>query len=193
MVNDFIMPFFMQGVADAVTYFAYYLIPRDTFPLAAASCTVSFQWVKNPVSIFDLVDRCGALGAIPTAAAGVIRIAFKLPHFHRFFIDITNQSAGRFAVKASGGNDGIIFLFANRPSVRIVFKPIVPLLHGWKTLEVDRLHFLRAVGQVLIIQFRDDFQTGGNTFNQTAFWLSHYFGTQIVGQRPELLCVDEIN
>src|SRR2546422_9432861 len=65
----------------------------------------------------------------------MLRIAFKLLHLARSFVDVGKQTAGGFAVEAGGGYERVVSLFALRPRQRIKLRPIIPAvfwrIRGW--------------------------------------------------------------
>jgi len=56
----------------------------------------------------------------------MLGIAFKLLHLAGDFVDVGEQTAGRFAVETSGGNERVVAFLALRPRLRIQLGPVVP-------------------------------------------------------------------
>ncbi len=63
-------------------------------------------------------------------------IAFKLLNFAGDLVDIGEQPAGGFAVKASGGNERIVTLLSFWPRAGIKLSPVVPAFLWWKSGQV---------------------------------------------------------
>src|SRR5262249_40427816 len=63
--------------------------------------------------------------------------ALKLLYHAGCFIDVGEQTAGRFTVEASCWNECVVSLLAPRPSLWIKFNPIVPTLFRWKRREMN--------------------------------------------------------
>src|SRR6266404_6285683 len=66
----------------------------------------------------------------------MLGIAFELLHLASDFVDVGEQTAGRFAIKTGGRNEGIVSFFTPRPRLRIKLSPIVPALLRRKRREM---------------------------------------------------------
>src|SRR6266571_3534243 len=126
MIHDLVSTVFDDGCADFSGECVQNLIPGGAFPFALATFPRTFQRVEDTFRIIDLVDGSRAFGAVASPAARVIGIALEFFDTTGFLIHVGHQTTGGFAVKADGGNDGIVpFNFA-RPGFSVVFDPVVP-------------------------------------------------------------------
>src|SRR5262245_7381836 len=105
-------------------------MPCHSFPFAFSPLAHPLQGIANPLGIGHLIERRRPFGAVPSSAARMLRVAFKSPDPHRFLVDETDKTARRLAVKTDSRNDLIMLLDFSWPMRRIVFDPIIPLLHG---------------------------------------------------------------
>src|SRR5574341_905033 len=102
------------------------LIPGDTLPFSFTALANSFEWIKNPFGVIDLVMSRRPLGAVSSAAPWMNRIAFKLANLVSIFIDVSEQSTCRFAVETNSRNKRISPRDALRPGFTIPFDPVIP-------------------------------------------------------------------
>jgi hypothetical protein len=58
-------------------------------------------------------------------------VAFKLLDLASDFVDIGQQSAGRLAIEAGGGDKRIVSFLTTRPGLRIKLGPVIPTLLWW--------------------------------------------------------------
>src|SRR4029079_4473935 len=83
--------------------------------------------MQDAVGVVDLIDRRGTLRAQATAACRVEGIAFKLADLVGFFVDISEEATGRFAVEAGCRHESrAAFDLLGRPLVWIDLDDIVP-------------------------------------------------------------------
>src|SRR5262245_15969313 len=131
MIHDLVATVFDDGRADFGGECVQYLIPGGAFPFPLATFARPFQRVDDPFRIVDLVDGSRAFGAVPSATARVIGIALEFFDTTSLLVHVGHQTTGGFAVKADGGNDGIVPFDFTRPGFGVVFNPVVPAF-GWR-------------------------------------------------------------
>jgi len=131
MIHDLIASVFDDGCTDFGGECVQYLIPGGAFPFALATFATTLQRVEDTFRVIDLVDGSRAFGAVASPATWMIGVALEFFDTTSFLVYIGHQATGGFAVKADGGNDGIVpFNFA-RPGFGVVFYPIVPPFGWW--------------------------------------------------------------
>src|SRR6266700_3592069 len=99
---------------------------QHAFPFPLATFATTFQRVEDTFRIIDLVDGSRAFGAVTSATARVIGVALEFFDTTCFLVHVGHQTTGGFAVKADGGNDGIMLFDFARPGFGVVFYPVVP-------------------------------------------------------------------
>src|SRR5690606_27513479 len=82
-------------------------IPRHLLPASLAALARAAQRIQDAIRILELVGRDDALGAGPSAAAGMHRVAFDLADVERFLVDVRQDPAGRLAVEADARDDPV--------------------------------------------------------------------------------------
>src|SRR2546425_1022434 len=75
-----------------------------------------------------LVERRRTFGAVASTRARMFGIAFKLLHLAGNFVDVREQTAGRFAIETSGGNERVVAFLTLWPRLRIKLGPVIPAL-----------------------------------------------------------------
>src|SRR5437762_4433216 len=131
MIHDLVTTVFDDSCADFGGECIQYLIPGSAFPFALSTFATTFQRVEDAFRIIDLVDGSRAFSAVASPAAGVIGIALEFFDTTGFLVHVGHQTTGGFAVKADGGNDGIVPFYFTRPGFSVVFYPVVPAFGWW--------------------------------------------------------------
>src|SRR6185369_8589436 len=126
VIHHFVPAILDDGFANTLGDGVERFIPGRLIPLSRASFASAFEWIKNAIGISYLVECCRTFGAVTPTRSGMLRIALKLLNFASDLVDVSEQPARGFAVKASGGNDRVMPLLARRPRARIQFRPIIP-------------------------------------------------------------------
>src|SRR6202163_365403 len=129
VIHDFFATIFLKRFADARAESLQHFVPRCPRPLSAPSRPRPLHRIQNAIGIMNLSDRSRPLRTKPSAARGMLRVALKLRDLSGCLIDVGKKSESRFAVEADRGNKLVMLFNAARPSVRIEFNPVVPLLH----------------------------------------------------------------
>src|SRR5262245_19344695 len=131
VIHDLVASIFFQSFAHPCRDVVENFVPAHSFPLPLSPLSHPLQGITNALGIGYLIQGCRPFGTVAPAAAGMFGIAFKSPDAQGFFVDETEETARRLAVKTDRRNDLITLLDFSRPMGRIVFDPIVPLCHGW--------------------------------------------------------------
>src|SRR5262249_10057755 len=126
VVHDFVLAAFLDRLADASPKVVQHLIPRDALPFAFAAFTRPPQRVQDALRIGYLIDGCRPFGEVTSPTARMRRIAFKLLDAHRFFVYVSKQPAGSFAVEADCRDERVMPLDSPWPLPGIVFRPVMP-------------------------------------------------------------------
>src|ERR1017187_10522712 len=141
VVHNFFAAIFLKSFADARAESLQHLFPRRARPFPFAAPAGTLHRIEDAIRVMNLSDRRWPFRAQTSAARWMLRVAFKLRNLPGFLIDIGKKSAGRFAVKADGGNKLIMLLDATRPGFRIELDPIVPLLDRRASSEMAAVAF----------------------------------------------------
>src|SRR2546423_14852174 len=88
VIHDFVLAIFDDCLANARSEIVEHFVPTDAFPFSFATFPNTFQRIKNSIRIVYLVERRGAFGAITSAAARILWVAFKLLNLIRVFVDV---------------------------------------------------------------------------------------------------------
>src|SRR6266516_7739934 len=126
MIHDLVATVFDDGCADLVGKCVQHLVPGSALPFSLATFACTFQRVEDAFRIMYLVDGSWTFGAVASATAWMIGVAFEFFDKTCFLIHIRHQTTGGFAVKADGGNDGVVLFDFARPRFGVVFYPVVP-------------------------------------------------------------------
>ena len=102
MIHDAVRPSFGDGTSNARGDIVEDSIPIDAFPFTFTAFARALQRIKNAIWIGDLIQGRRSFGAVASAAPRILRIAFKLLDLVCVFVDVSEQAAGRLAVKAGG-------------------------------------------------------------------------------------------
>src|SRR5262249_25258794 len=103
-IHHLLLPSLHERLPDAPGDVLERVIPRHEPPLATATRADAAQRIPDPLGIGDLVQRRGALRAVPAPAARVLGIALELLDAKRLLVDIRQEPARSFAVEADRGN-----------------------------------------------------------------------------------------
>ncbi len=128
MVHHLVAPAFHDSGANFGGKGLQGLVPRRALPFALAALARAFHWIENALWIVHLVDGGRTFGAIAPTAAGMIGIALEFLDAARFFIDISQQPAGRLAIEADSGDDFVMSFKLARPCFCVVFNPVMPVI-----------------------------------------------------------------
>src|SRR5262249_26862013 len=101
-------------------------VPADALPLPFPALTDALERVTDPLGVLHLVQRGGALGAVASAAARMLRVALELRDAPGVAIDVGEEPAGRLAVEADRGDEPVAARHLLRPRQRVVLLPVVP-------------------------------------------------------------------
>src|SRR5215470_13051367 len=133
MIHDFIASILFQRFAYSCRNIVENLVPAHPLPFSLSPLSDALQRITDALRIGYLIQGRRPFCAVASTAAGMFGITFEAPDAQRFLVDKTDKTARRFAVKTDRRNDLIMLLDFSRPMRRIVFNPIIPLLHGWIT------------------------------------------------------------
>jgi hypothetical protein len=128
VVHDLLGPFVDEGAPDAGGDVVEGLIPRDALPLAAAAWPDPPERMADALGVGDLVERGRPLGAGAPPAPRVGGVALELLDLQRVLVHVGQETAGRLAVEADGGQERVAALDPAGPGLRVVFLPVVPAL-----------------------------------------------------------------
>ena len=106
--------------------FSKRLLPGNPFPLTFPAFAYSFERIQDPLRIIDLIVCGRTLGAVSPAAARMDGIPLELANLVRFFIYVSQEPAGRFAIEAHSGHKRVASRHALRPRFAIPFHPVIP-------------------------------------------------------------------
>src|SRR5262249_14853380 len=115
VVHHLVTPAFHDSGANLGGKGLQRIIPRRALPLAFAALTRAFQRIENALWIVHLVDGGRAFGTIAPTATGMVGVALEFLDTFRFFINISQQSTGRFAIEADSRDDFVVLLNLTRP------------------------------------------------------------------------------
>jgi hypothetical protein len=120
-------------IASASTTFAHLfgdfskrLLPGNPFPLPLTALAYSFERIQDPLRIIDLIVSGRTLCTVSSAAARMSGIPFKLANLVRFFVYVSQEPAGRFAIEANSGHKRVASRHSLRPGFAIPFHPVIP-------------------------------------------------------------------
>src|SRR6266568_29162 len=153
MIHDLVATVFNDSCADFGGECIQYLIPGGAFPFALATFACAFQGVEDAFGIIDLVDGSRAFGAVASSAAWMVGVALEFFDTTCFLIHISHQTTGGFAVKADGGNDGVVPFDFARPGFGVVFYPVMPAFGRWTRGQVSHGHLFTARCNVVLQRY----------------------------------------
>src|SRR6185503_6807240 len=104
VIHDFVTAIFHDCVANTRGERVESFIPRGAFPFSFTAFSRAFEWVKNAIRIRYLVECGRTFGAVASTRAGVFRIPLEFLNLAGDFVDVSKQSASRFAIETGGGN-----------------------------------------------------------------------------------------
>ena len=93
--------------------------------------------MQDALVVVDLVERGRALGAVAAPTRGMERIALDPVDAAGLVVHVTHEPAGRLAVEAGGGHQGVMLLHSLRPSLGVESDRVVPRLMGRIVLQVS--------------------------------------------------------
>src|SRR5262245_25066004 len=131
MIHDLVAPILFKRFAYLCRDIVQNFVPTHALPLSLSPLSHPLQRITNALRIGCLVQGRRPFRAVSSTAAWMFGIAFEAPDPQRFLVDKTDKTARRFAVKTDGRNNLIMRLDFSGPMRRIIFNPIIPLLHGW--------------------------------------------------------------
>src|SRR5262245_8866505 len=131
VIHDLVAPVLFQSFTHPCRDVVENFVPAHALPFSLSSLSHPLQGITNPLGIGDLIESRRPLCTVASTAAGMFGIAFESPDAHRFLVDETDKTARRLAVKTDRRNNLIMLLDFSGPMRRIVFDPIIPLLHRW--------------------------------------------------------------
>ena len=100
VIHDFVATILNDRVSDPRSDLIEHSIPAYAFPLAFSALACPLERIKDAIGIGNLIQRRRAFGAVAPSAPGILRIAFELLNLVCVFVDVGEQPARRFAVKA---------------------------------------------------------------------------------------------
>src|SRR5262245_50881930 len=78
VIHDLALAVFDNRFAYSSREIVKHLIPRNAFPFSFATFAHTFQRIKNPIRIRNLIERSRTFRAVAPARSRILRIAFKL-------------------------------------------------------------------------------------------------------------------
>lgn len=135
VIHDLVVAATAESFTDALCDVVKGFFPADLLPLAAAAFADTAQRMQDAFVVVNLV-KCGrAFGAVTSTTCGVQRVALHTVNALRFVVDVTQQSAGGFAVETGCGHQRVMLLNFLRPSCGIKRDCVVPRLMRGITIQ----------------------------------------------------------
>ena len=135
VVHDLVAPSLHQGLADPSGQVVQRFVPAHPLPPAAAPGPHALHGVEYALGVIHLVDRGRALGAVPAAAPGVLRVALELADLQGLLVHVGQQTARGLAVEADGGDQVVAPFHPFGPRGRVVLGPVGPAFPGREAAE----------------------------------------------------------
>jgi hypothetical protein len=126
VVQDLVLAALAEGPADAAADVVEGVVPGDPLPLAGPAGAAAAQWVQDALGVVDLVQRRGTLGAVPSPAGGMMRIALQLVDLAGLFVDPGDQTAVGLTVEARRRDELEAARDALGPGSGVVHLDVVP-------------------------------------------------------------------
>src|SRR4030095_8354805 len=77
MIHHLVSPTLLDSRANALGDVAQRIIPRHLRPTPCSPFADTFQGVKNPVGVVDLIESRGSFRAVASARRGMLWVALK--------------------------------------------------------------------------------------------------------------------
>ena len=113
----------------------------------------------------DTEETLSAMEQAADRSARMVGISFQFSDLTFFFINVSGQPTGAFAIEAGGRHNGIMLLLPFRPGGGFVFHPVIPLVGWWKFGEISRLSQPVDGFTLFLVQIRNDADLLGNAFD----------------------------
>jgi hypothetical protein len=88
VIHDLLLPALDERRADAAGDVVQHLVPADALPLALPALPRALERIEDALGVLHLVERGGALGAVPAAAARMLGVTLELLDLERLLVDV---------------------------------------------------------------------------------------------------------
>ena len=132
---------FLKRFANPRAKRLQHLIPGSANPLPCSARSVALHRIQHAIRILNLIDGRRAFGTETPAARRMHRIALELGDLPGFFVDIGQQSAGRFTIETNRRNKLIMLLQSTGPRLGVEFNPVIPLFYRGTISEMAPVAF----------------------------------------------------